>query len=95
MTDQRLCSVLSCAGVVTVQRRRGREDQAGGGHFLQQPAICSGDHQDQAEERLKVYFFHPGTEVSLHILPNIFIQVQNEGSECVTQLNKPNGHGAI
>lgn len=48
--------------MAAVWRWRGGEDQAGGGHILQQPAFCSGDHQDQAEERLTLRFLHPGTD---------------------------------
>ena len=63
-----LCPSLLCpilGRVVTVQRWRGGEDQAGSGDVLQQPAFCSGDHQDQAKERLKVHLVHPGTDIML------------------------------
>lgn len=43
-----------------VQQGRGGEDQAGGGHVLQQPALRSGAHQEQTEEGLALHLLHAG-----------------------------------
>lgn len=83
MTD-----LLCPARVAAVWRSRGGEDQAGGGHFLQQPALCPGDHQDQAEERLSVYFLHPGTRALLHILQNVYLIIYLYLGKCSEDVTK-------
>lgn len=72
-----LCAsaLLSSGLFITVQRCRGGKDQTSSGDLLQQPAICSGNYQEQAEERLKVHILHSGTNIKRTIRTGLCTEV--------------------
>jgi len=51
--------------LISVQWGGRGEDKKSGGNFLQQPAVCTGAHQDQEKERPEVQPVHAGQDKTL------------------------------